>query len=744
MASKKVARSVPRTAKGQKSPVPNNYRDGVFNEEMFKGEFSPSDFIEKLCQPLLLQQSSEFDPVPLKDLFDNSLQELVDLASHVESKIEELADECAVADREHRAKVVNLNEQLDKHFSMFKQLDKRIGVVATTAARIGERLESVDQQQKRAEDALSLIKYFMELNNASQERSAIFTDPTQVHNLAHVIKKLSSIAVELDLPTLSKGKMATEIISNSIENELLDQFESAAESKNFEKMKKCAYTLIEFNGGESCIARYIVKLGMFFDVESLNKDDALANNLGKRNVSDPNSVELFKDTRLDEFYADIIQACEKEHKVICKVFPTPSTVMLLLVQRIFEQRVRNFLETMLGLDSSDLPLYLWTLAMAYQKTQTILIQGLKKFSVPGLDFNALLNSIFCNYQDVYIEKEILCLRNIFSEILEKHSEKKNVPINNANNQSSPPPPDPEVTPEQLARNILKFSERALQRASILSHPPDLPSNSRRLFSAVIKYLGYDFLDSTVSASIKLPAPTDPKCIPSIKNFFEVIKTSTLIMGLVQQHFNNVVNPLLIGNVNEVTPCRDTLNALFTSLEGRLSSGLENALSTMISLLEKILGEQKKTDYKFDNEPTQGVEPTKVCLQAQSAIHQHHTLILAGLDGKNLEGFLEEYSARLLSLLMTHFKRFKVSSGAGGLRIMRDLAEYREAVKSFKVASINTSFTILGEIGKIYLINPENLIAVRDEGPLANMDYNDLLTYVKLRDDFKSNWIGKNK
>lgn len=34
--------------------------------------------------------------------------------------------------------------------------------------------------------------------------------------------------------------------------------------------------LYEFNGGDSCITRYILKMDMFFNVDSIQKDENLA------------------------------------------------------------------------------------------------------------------------------------------------------------------------------------------------------------------------------------------------------------------------------------------------------------------------------------------------------------------------------------------------------------------------------------------------------------------------------------
>ncbi len=49
--------------------------------------------------------------------------------------------------------------------------------------------------------------------------------------------------------------------------------------------------------------------------------------------------EVLIDTRLDEFFADIVKAVESEDVIITRVFPSPPAVLSQLLQRIFEQRV---------------------------------------------------------------------------------------------------------------------------------------------------------------------------------------------------------------------------------------------------------------------------------------------------------------------------------------------------------------------------------------------------------------------
>ena len=49
--------------------------------------------------------------------------------------------------------------------------------------------------------------------------------------------------------------------------------------------------------------------------------------------------DVLVDSRLDEFYDDIVGTVESDEDIIAKVFPSPPAVLSQLIQRIFEQRV---------------------------------------------------------------------------------------------------------------------------------------------------------------------------------------------------------------------------------------------------------------------------------------------------------------------------------------------------------------------------------------------------------------------
>jgi len=108
-------------------------------------------------------------------------------------------------------------------------------------------------------------------------------------------------------------------------------------------MKQHARTLHHFNGGESCVRQYIAKLDFFFDEALLRKDSETAQNIAnyyKR--PNPEDNEDSDNSPLGNFFNSILNSYLKLQLQVREVFPKPQSVLVLLVQRIFEQRIRLF------------------------------------------------------------------------------------------------------------------------------------------------------------------------------------------------------------------------------------------------------------------------------------------------------------------------------------------------------------------------------------------------------------------
>lgn len=75
-------------------------------------------------------------------------------------------------------------------------------------------------------------------------------------------------------------------------------------------------------------------------------------------------------------------------------------------------------------------------------------------------------------------------------------------------------------------------------------------------------------------------------------------------------------------------------------------------------------------------------------------------------------------------------------------MIRDIAKYQESVKAWNIPSLDERFEMLRQLGNVFLVKPEILPSVMNEGYLAKVDFKSLYPYLQNRVDFKTSKIDK--
>lgn len=68
--------------------------------------------------------------------------------------------------------------------------------------------------------------------------------------------------------------------------------------------------------------------------------------------------------------------------------------------------------------------------------------------------------------------------------------------------------------------------------------------------------------------------------------------------------------------------------------------------------------------------------------------------------------------------------------------LRDLQKYIETIGAFKVQAISERYELLRQLGNIYVVRPEHLRQMLDEGLLARLDAAVLHSFIVCRADYK--------
>ena len=114
-----------------------------------------------------------------------------------------------------------------------------------------------------------------------------------------------------------------------LEQTLLNVFDEAFDEDDLLRARDVARQLVAWNGGRAVVQRYLAKVDLFFDADSVLADTTGAVTGDKDRT--------FMHKRLRARHAHIVEACLREKAVIEQVFPFPAHVFEALLERVFAQ-----------------------------------------------------------------------------------------------------------------------------------------------------------------------------------------------------------------------------------------------------------------------------------------------------------------------------------------------------------------------------------------------------------------------
>uniref|UniRef100_A0A6N2MD46 Exocyst complex component Sec10 n=1 Tax=Salix viminalis TaxID=40686 RepID=A0A6N2MD46_SALVM len=655
---------------------------------------APSD-AARLAQGLSSPLFPEVDS--LLSLFRDSCRELIDLRKQIDGRLYNLKKEVSVQDSKHRKTLAELEQGVDGLFDSFARLDSRISSVGQTAAKIGDHLQSADAQRETASQTIELIKYMMEFNGSPgdlMELSPLFSDDSRVSEAASIAQKLRSFAEEdlgrqglsvtsvMGNATASRGlEVAVANLQdycNELENRLLARFDAASQKRELSTMAECAKILSQFNRGTSAMQHYVATRPMFIDVEVMNADTRLV--LGDQGShASPSNVAR----GLSSLFKEITDTVRKEAATIMAVFPSPSDVMSILVQRVLEQRVTALLDKLLvkpslvnlpPMEEGGLLLYLRMLAVAYEKTQE-LARDLQAVGCGDLDVEGLTESLFSSHKDEYPEHEQASLRQLYQAKMEElraesdHlsestgtiGRSKGAPVASSHQQIS-------VT---VVTEFARWNEEAISRCSLFSSVPAmLAANVKAVFTCLLDQVGQYIteglerardglteaaalreryvLGTSVSRRVAAAAASAAEAAAaagesSFRSFMVAVQRCGSSVAIVQQYFANSISRLLLPvDGAHAASCEEMATAM-SSAEAAAYKGLQQCIETVMAEVERLLSaEQRATDYRSpDDGMAPDHRPTNACTKVVAYLSRVLEAAFTALEGLNKQAFLTE-------------------------------------------------------------------------------------------------------
>ncbi|KAH9977834.1 exocyst complex component Sec10-like protein [Lactifluus volemus] len=353
--------------------------------ETFQGKFDVKDFVGTFSEKLIAQSkkdSGPFDPKPFVRTFETAVDRLIALRKDVQAKTEQMEKVVRTAEREYSKKMSDLDRGFEAVGASFSSMETRMNEVGRTAGRIGEQLESVHLQRQRAQAAYDLIDYYMQFSRDDTSRIDSLKKEGKEgrRQVAVLLRRLATLAKEIDLPTAEKTRESIDRYCEKFEKDMLYLFDKCYRKGDPKMMHHCAQTVLDFNGGASCVQVYVNQHDFFINRvrKNMESDDTTL----WRALADPDTIPPKNESGLTELLEEIRVTVDQEAQIVQAVFPNPPLVMQVFLQRVFAQSIQQHMEQLLARagNMSDLA-FLRVLQLIHAQT-SLLVEDLKGYDIP--------------------------------------------------------------------------------------------------------------------------------------------------------------------------------------------------------------------------------------------------------------------------------------------------------------------------------------------------------------------------
>ncbi|GAV99020.1 exocyst complex component protein [Lentinula edodes] len=753
----------------------------------FKGKFDVTEFVGGVSEKLIAQSKSDagpFDPIPFIKTFEAAVDKLIAVRKEVQAKTEQMEKSVRVSEREYSKKMADLNRGFESVGNSFSGMESRMNEVSSTAIRIGEQLETVHIERQRAQAAYDIIDYYNQFSKGDTSRLDTLRKEGRQgrRQVAVLLRRLNTVAKEVDLPMADKTRENIEKYCEKFEKEMLNLFDRCYRKGDPKMMHHCAQTLLEFNGGSSCIQVYVNQHDFF--INNVRESKGVEDSLLWSVISNPDTIPPKNEAGLTELFTEIRATVDTEAQIVKAVFPNPPVVMQVFLQRVFAQSIQQHVEHLLHRATaiSDLA-YLRVLQLAHIQT-SILVEDLKVYELPasgsrvpfeagelnktlfgttnvGINASTSLSTmletameeLFVPYTEGqrYLERESQSLGALYAGILVnftryhqakapkgKSSIFDRVVNQLSNTAATTSSGGVQTTSAQAANAILRFGGLNAEK-NVVDEEPVREEDGQLSVDVAEKMLKWHA--EAIGRCVELSAPNDlsRNTFALLRVLAEAISTAYIEGAL------ETAQARLDASDPKAEPLLQVLITLRTvdlichlwqhRLEGGVNQVMHRLADTIVAWLSSQLSKQKRNDFKPKNDDISFARVnTEPCVACCDMLEKFRDTAKANLSGKNLESFLTEIGISFHSLLLEHLRKFPVSA-TGGLMLAKDIRMYQDTISSFGIPSLTERFEFIRQLGQVFLLSPEILKSYITENYLGRIEPSLLKPYLAQRSDW---------
>lgn len=684
-----------------------------FTLEDFSGrDFIVKEFIEALSDAAISHRRSAvgttgaanqpFDPKPLIRTFEHAQRRLSELSGDLEIRENELSAAVRRAEAQHSQNLTTLGRKLRQTIESFQQLDTSLngaalesaGGTGNMAVETGRRLEELDRQRRRALDAHFLLECWDGVCNRGEisllenlRRSG--TGEAKVRS-AHIARQLLRISQRLDpqswqeTPTVTNNgthgansssedlssesntprRNTREIIekfSETLEKDLLKQFDEFYRRANFDGMKDCATVLQDFNGGASVIALFVNQHQFFIDRSQLVTEEIGGDAESWEKLADPDAELPGVDSSLQSLLDEVKIVVQEESAIIRRAFPYYEQVLGKFLQRVFQQSIQQRLEMVLEKARGVSSLAFLRCLQSSRGYISALIDDLKAHgltehpepisSQTALLLDQQLEELFVPYfvGSSYIERERRTLEELFNALLFKfityHARRKKAATTFMVSLSRPGTEllatardafisrldSPDISPIQRrmllqvakvadvpemvrlteiklteedgqpnlsgAKRMLKWLAEAVGRGLELSVNSDTHKDVSALLTLLLVNMGDGYVDVCLDAALEAATAQESGKTEPDFGYLPSVRTTISITTLMVMCVNAVLLPLAAGSITTRRDMEKRTSQTTSRIEEKINTIEQKTIDATLAWVSRLLSGQKKNDFR---------------------------------------------------------------------------------------------------------------------------------------------------
>ncbi|KAF4466627.1 exocyst complex component sec10 [Fusarium albosuccineum] len=794
-----------RSASGPKTLFPKG--PSFTLDDFSSKDFIVRDFVDSLAESSVPPNrrsggntQTPFDPKPLIRTFENALDQLGSLGAELQEKESELLSHVRRAEIAHDATLDTLGRKLDESMRAFEQLDLSLNqeqngrprhAGGNVAVQIGEKLEDLDKKRRRANDAIFLINCWTEVSETGKLTSLqdVQRQGDKVR-CAVIVRQLMRISQRLDSASWGqtnghRNGVTNGVVGNNrshntrevlekfcetLEQDLLQQFENSSKKGNYDDMMECARVLHDFNGGASVIATFVNQHAFFLDRDQLLADEVTLDGETWEQLADPDSEPPTVEPSLQNLVDEVKIVMQDESNQIKLTFPYYETVLIKFIQRIFQQSIQQRLEMVL--DETDKISSLAFLRALHSSRTYIgsLVEDLKSHGLTehpepcsaqiSQTLDQQMEELFVPYLvgNSYIDRERKSLEEMYSSLLFKysiyHSRRKKAPsgfmaslaqqgtqlIATAKDAYIERLDSSELTPTQKrmmlrvaglqdkdkenkneidvseedgalsianAKRMLKWLAESVQRTLELGSQMETPKDVNILLNLLLTSMGRVYIETALDAALDQVSVLEHSKTEPDLSYLPAIQPAVTITSLMDRFITIVLIRLAESNTTVRRSMEAQKKVAIDNIEKKTNNVIKGTIDVVANWVTKSLTSQKKQDFRPRDGELDSLQ-TATCLGICTFLSRVHRLSRQAIDGQNAEKFFSELALVILKLLFEHFKKFQVNA-TGGLMVTQDISKYVSTMREWPLTKeVGAAVEMLTEIGSLFIVGPEAL------------------------------------